>query len=375
MPHEDNATRDSHSINKVDIGTADNQLGQPADQANQAPRDSSLHNDGEPQQHGVLSKIERHPYISGAMLGLAVLAARFAILAHKAEDTISVNGPAKITRTVVTDLNGDGQLEPGERLNMGPVLSEPIGLEEGQIPEDLKRYKPKFVAAYHSLEGEAFNFYATAQPGEESALDQDFELNPQSIEYILTQISSHIQDAPENSSKKRIMDNLRAIKNGDKESITNIVIDVSPTAGCMNPSYQLVKFTDAICASQGIKGGFAGFATESQEPGQQSIVIAAGNRYVDVKSNSKATFRVLRDVPGQEETTGHEMIHDLGEEDSNDTYKEGDPDHEITSWLIDGYHYDKFDFEGATGPSPFIGNKIEQLVASGVLPPILSVKK
>jgi hypothetical protein len=256
----------------------------------------------------------------------------------------------------------------------------------GEISPLVEGYKPKFVGAYQSTEGVQFNIYAATQPGKEKALDQDFQVHPESIEFILRQITANIKNAPKNTAKLAIMNNLAGIKDGFDQRILNLVFDVSPTVGCLDAKGQLVSVMQKACQGRTVKLGVTQPYDYDYGPHpteEWPIVISTGSKPVrDAVSSQGWTGNGPKREPDpadMQQYTTHELVHGLSSwwvvsRKKLNTYKEGDPDHETTAWLLGEEGAANYDFKGATAPSPQIGKKIDRLVNQGKLPPILSVR-
>ena len=274
--------------------------------------------------------------------------------------------------------------------DLPPVLSAAIHDKQGDTLE-LESYKPKFVGAYRSTEGLGINIYAATQPGKEAGLDQNFDINPQSIEFMIREIATHIKDAPDNPSKAAILKNLQDLKTGVDERVIDLVFDVSPDAGCLDAKFQLAATAKGVCKAVGVTLN----NHTSERLVKWPIVVSAGSGEKIISASSKEAkkfnkafgttvdndqstmveYGKVANPAQQQDIVEHELVHGLSNPGtSNNSYKEGDNDHEITDWLL-GEGVRGYDFRGATAPSPKLKDKIFSLVESGDLKPILSVKK
>lgn len=262
------------------------------------------------------------------------------------------------------------------------ILDKPIQSPEDTGQEYIDGYDAQFIGAYESTFGANFNIYAATQPGQESALEQNFKVNPQGLEYILEQISLHIPNAPTNSAKESITKNLRDLKQKDTERIIDMIIDVSPVAGCLDTESQLVAYLQSVCEAAGAQHDI-----NDSNPVKKLILVGTGVNHAEIieerlrqlaeNKNAKETETgsLSPHDADQQATIAHEIVHAVSdiEHKKLNSFSEGDDDHEITRWLIGKNDPGTFDFKGAKAPSPDIGGKIRRLVKAKALPPILSV--
>jgi hypothetical protein len=223
-------------------------------------------------------------------------------------------------------------------------------------------YNARFVADYRSSLGIKFNVYAAAQNGDDSALNQAFVFNPRILEFSLTKIDSYIHDAPDNPAKLSIIKNLADIKRGASEKTIHLVLDTSAQTGCLDDDYRFIKYEASSCPRRGV----AFIADDTN-----SISLIGTGRKVPAASGSYGP--PPSKISDQHQTITHEIVHNLSSDMSNiNTYKEGDNDHEITSWLMGDDDYTKdYDGKGATGYRPHLDETLETLVYLDLMPPIL----
>lgn len=228
-------------------------------------------------------------------------------------------------------------------------------------PEDLSdKYNARLIANYKSSLGIKFDVYAGTQNGDESALNQAFIFNPRILEFSLRKIDSHIHDAPDNPAKRSIIKNLADIKAGKSKKTIHLVIDTSTQTGCVGDDYRFVKYNRSSCPFRGL--AIADNATTSIS------LIGTGQKTPASTSYSSPTSK----LSDQHQTIAHEITHNLSSDRGKpNTFKEGDHDHEVTSWLMGDQYERNFDGKGATNYSPRLDSLIEELVDYGLLPPIL----
>jgi hypothetical protein len=370
----------------------------------------------------IFDTVRNHPKIAAGLIVFTGLIAVDGV----SKINSSLSDPANPQAVVSgADLNSDGRISVSEQItraeideiprieDLGPVLGSPIktkasiaGEKDGSnIPGRIERkyleqYDPKFVGAYKSTQGIEFNIYAATQPGEDKVLEQEFQVNPQAIEYVLGQIKAHIHDAPNNAAKKATIENLRRLESGELQQVTDLVVDVSPKAGCLDESTQLAAFTKMSCLALGSNAPLYRGVKDSS----YSLMVLASGEPLNREATEKEkdilgerpgeSLRLLSnraDVTSQATAAAHELTHVAANSghggggilsflhDSGDlnAYVEGDDSHEITTWFLngeDGKSPENFDMEGHSAPSPELGLKIRKLTQDRLLPPLLSVK-
>lgn len=294
-----------------------------------------------------------------------------------------------------------------EREEAGTATSLDIAADE--IPESIAEYHPKFLGAYRTKQGLAFNVYGATQPGQEADLSADFKVNPESLDFIVDTIANNMPNAPETPSKQAILQSLQQIKSGEKERIIDLVVDVSQHGGCLDAQSQLIRFTEALCAQGGVTdwpeadlyskgpahplddrvpvvvGAGAALDPAVVEQEQAAVVLQPGESFPtpeemqqQVAEQAKKRDEGMKaDAVFQTSTAMHEVVHAVGDPlvgglNKPNTYAEGDSDHEITGWLL-GQNQDQYDLAGAQAPSPDMIHVIEKQIKDGTLRPIVEV--
>lgn len=277
-----------------------------------------------------------------------------------------------------------------EREQRGESL--PTDEKEGEIPESIKEYNPEFFGAVRTEHGVSFNIYGATQPGQEKSLDGEFKVNPDSIEFMMEEIIKNIPSAPDNLAKHTIIENLQKFKAGEQERVIDMVVDVSEKGGCLDANYQLVTAIDRFCIVAGVarrdvaaqdripivisaseedKTAVVVVTTENDRPPSPEEIEAARQKaeaeQKELDQNPKP------DIMKQQGVILHEIGHAVS--DSRDgeivnEYTEGDHDHEVIDWLL-GDRLGKYDLQGSSQQSPMLREKMEQMIKSGELRPVL----
>lgn len=342
-------------------------------------------------------------------LHFGILASGGAATAELVQRAESDEPPVEHTQKKPTgnkaDLDGNGTISADEVQlistiprpdKLAPVspqpIADPYAPPEANSTENIgvPGYQTRFLGSYQTRHGIGFNIFAGVQEGQEPALDQQLEIHPETIEFMLTQIRQHIGAAPDNDAKRAIIKNLADSGDGTDKILVSLVVDVSPEAGCLDSEYQLIEFVERLCKAGGVNEKL------SYEDGEKpmKIIISTGVKQVNrplnqaEKAEMEKAFgedmgeggvatEIKPDIGSQQATLGHELVHSVSQSQDkgeNDTYKEGDQDHEITAWLMGDSTIDEFDLAGADKPSPELRQKILKLVSSGLLPPIIGKK-
>ncbi len=300
-----------------------------------------------------------------------------------------VSGVEVITHDDLALISDTGQ----EAIQTSPITlpldpytpdSQAVFLEEN-AQSLISIYKPQFIGAYQQREGLAFNIYAATQEGQEGALNQNFQINPESIDFVMNAIEANIADAPDTETRDSIIANLQKTKTGEFTLIIPLVIDVSETAGCLSdPDLLMIEFVEGVCRIAGVTNKYSfsgGGFLFTEEPKRSSpditpMVISAGAISRNSGTAKQLERQILPSPAIQANVFGHELGHALSDETSTGTYTdqgdEPDDEHETIDWLI-GDRLDSYDFLGQTTNSPKLGLKIKSMIEFGALKPILEV--
>jgi hypothetical protein len=263
----------------------------------------------------------------------------------------------------------------------------------------------EFLGAYESISGLKFNVFTINREGPNT---MEYEMNPESLEFIIAMIKDQLPNAPDNPNKDSILHELERVQSGEFERILDFVVDVTRGEDCLDANFQLVKAVEGICSAGGVTykttNTVLGFPIVDQSATELPIIISADSGYNDTE---------IKELPNEDGTVdaevrdydvplpvgsnsviqlhqgAHEAVHALDETSSHidpeireteiknsNIYKEGDGSHELTSWLFGSSAPEgsEFDYEGQDEGSPRMVDEIRKLVNQGKLKPIVQVR-
>jgi len=268
--------------------------------------------------------------------------------------------------------------------------------KQGETPEIIDEYNPNFVAAYKSTQGIAVNVYVAETEGNE--VTDEYEMHPETLQYILDNIEFFMHYAPEGSSKSLIIEHLEKLRSGEIDGVIELVLHTGSEATCLDATMQIINWIRSDCAASGVTT-VASFESWERDKGEINdnpisvdipiIASSAAKQQFTEKKAEDGTYDVdyseTELVAAPELQSGHVVPHELIHSLENTTDGDGshreeyDPGHEITKWLIgpdvmDEENPNNYDFAGSTTESPKLADKIAGLIEKGKLEPIITKK-
>lgn len=264
----------------------------------------------------------------------------------------------------------------------------------------------EFLGAYESISGLKFNVFTINREGPNT---MEYEMNPESLEFIIAMIKDQLPNAPDSPNKDSILQELERVQSGEFERILDLAIDVTPGEDCLDANLQLVKVADGICRAGGVTykktQTVLSFPVVDQSATEVPIIISGDSGYNDTEivrvpnenGTVDAELRKYDDSQPVEYNSGvqlhqvaHEAIHGLDETSNHidpkiretniqnsNTYEEGDDIHKLTGWVFGNKapESSNFDYEPQSAPSPRMMEEIKKLVEEGKLLPIVQAKR
>lgn len=250
--------------------------------------------------------------------------------------------------------------------------------QKGEVSVLVDEYNPTFVGAYESITGMKLNIYVDAAPGHQEILNHEFNINPESIEFILKMITNNIEDAPDTPTKDAIIQNLADMRSGGDDRLYQVVFDMSNIPTCFDAEDQLIRFAKAACAAAGVT------SISSLDAGSTvniPILINSGIDY-DYSDSGDPIRKASRG--NQSNVFAHEIQHGISgaegnfdptqDPESQNTYK-GDLEHGVIDWIIGDRQDGEYKTKKGQKSSPNIGEQIEVLTEAGRLKPIVELKE
>jgi DNA-binding protein Fis len=146
--------------------------------------------------------------------------------------------------------------------------------KEGETSRLVDEYSPNFVGAYKSTQGISINVYVAEIEGQETT--GQYEMHPETLQYILDNIEFFIPYAPENESKDSIIKHLEQLESGEIDGVLQLVLHSGTEATCLDAQMQIIKYLQEDCRAGGVTQ-VAGFSSWERRK-----VIALWSVYVEL---------------------------------------------------------------------------------------------